>query len=292
MRDVVVAFGRAVLSQLHLRMLLLTLAPFLLSLLLWGLILWLGLQPLIDWTQGFFLQHDGFHMADGMLSWLGMGAIKTVIVPLLAMWVLLPLMILTALIFVGTLAMPVIIRHVAGRRYPALERRRGGSLWGTLGISLWSFGVFLFLWLVTLPLSVVPPFTFLIQPALWGWLTYRVMAYDALAEHADRDEWRRLMREHRWPLLAIGAITGAMGAAPTLLWLGGALSVIFFPILAAGAIWLYVLVFIFTGLWFEHYCLAALARQRAADAGGAATAVLAPVSINVIDNTDKKWHSV
>ena len=290
MRDIVVAFGRAVLSQLHVRMLLLTLVPFLLSLLVWGVVLWLGLQPLIDWTLGFFMEHDGFHVADGVLSWLGLGAIKAVIVPLLAMWVLLPLMILTALLFVGTLAMPVIIRHVASRRYPDLERRRGGSLWGTLRVSLWSFIVFLFLWLVTLPLSVVPPFTFLIQPALWGWLTYRVMAYDALAEHADRDEWRRLVHARRWPLLAIGAVTGAMGAAPTLLWLGGALSVIFFPILAGGAIWLYVLVFVFTGLWFEHYCLAALAQQRAADARGAAAP--APVSYNVIDNTGTTWHSV
>ena len=120
------------------------------------------------------------------------------------------------------------------------------------------------------------------------------MAYDALAEHADRDEWRRLVRRHRWPLLAIGAITGAMGAAPTLLWLGGALSVIFFPILAGGAIWLYVLVFVFTGLWFEHYCLAALAQQRAVEASGAATTMVmqTPVFPHVNDNTDKKWHSV
>jgi arginine exporter protein ArgO len=64
-------------------------------------------------------------------------------------------------------------------------------------------------------------------------------------------------------LLLIGAIAGTMGAAPTLLWLGGALSVIFFPLLAAGAIWLYVLVFVFTGLWFQHYCLEALATHRA-----------------------------
>ena len=55
-----------------------------------------------------------------------------------------------------------------------------------------------------------------------------------------------------------------MGALPTLLWLGGALSVILFPFLAAVAIWLYVLVFIFTGLWFQYYCLDALAKYRAA----------------------------
>jgi fatty acid desaturase len=89
-----------------------------------------------------------------------------------------------------------------------------------------------------------------------------VMAYDALADHASAEERRVLMRTHRWPLLAIGIAAGAMGAAPTLLWLGGALSVILFPLLAGVSIWLYVLVFVFSGLWFQHYLLEALQRQR------------------------------
>jgi hypothetical protein len=265
MRTVLIAFGRALLSQLHFRMLLLTILPFLLSVVLWGVILWFGLQPMIDWLHAYFSDNGGFSTAGNVLDWLGLGAIKTVVVPLIAMWVLLPLMILTALVFVGTMAMPMIARHVSTRHYPALEKRRGGTLWGTLWISTWSFLVFVVLWVITLPLTAIPPLTFIIQPALWGWLTYRVMAYDALAEHAGRQEYQDIVRRHRWPLLLIGAITGAMGAAPTLLWLGGALSVIFFPLLAAGAIWLYVLVFIFTGLWFEHYCLEALAQYRRAD---------------------------
>jgi hypothetical protein len=253
-------------SQLHFRMLLLTILPFFLSVVIWGVILWLGLQPLIDWLHAWFSDNGGFSVAGDVLNWLGLGAIKTVVVPLIAMWVLLPLMILTALVFVGTMAMPIIVKHVGTRQYPELEKRRGGTLWGTLWISAWSFLVFAVLWVVTLPLSAIPPLTFIIQPALWGWLTYRVMAYDALAEHASKPEYERIMRVHRWPLLLIGAIAGAMGAAPTLLWLGGALSVIFFPILAAGAIWMYVLVFVFSGLWFEHYCLAALAQHRQAGA--------------------------
>lgn len=257
------AFGRALWSQLHLRMLLLTFIPFLLSAAIWGLALWLGLQPMIDWLQAWFLAHQGFSTAGQVLNWVGMGAIKTVIVPLLAMWVLLPLMILTALVFVATLALPVVVKHVTYRYYPALEQRHGGTFFG----SLWTFGstfvIFLALWLVTLPLAVIPPFTFVVQPLLWGWLTYRVMAYDALAQHASSAERQALLRLHRWPLLLIGVVTGAMGAAPTLLWLGGALSVILFPLLAAGAIWLYVLVFVFSGLWFQHYCMAALAKYRA-----------------------------
>lgn len=263
MRPVLIAFGRALLSQLHFRMLLLTVMPFIVSLAIWGVLLWLGLQPMIDWLHAWFTANDGFGVAANVLGWFDLGAITSVLVPLIAMWVLLPLMILTALVFVGVLAMPMIVRHVSSRHYPDVERRRGGSIAGSLWIATYSFIIFAVLWLVTLPLSLFPPLTFVIQPLLWGWLTYQVMAYDALAEHADRQEIRDIMRIHRWPLLLIGAVGGAMGAAPTLLWLGGALSVIFFPVLAAGAIWLYVLVFVFTGLWFQHYCLEALAAHRA-----------------------------
>lgn len=267
MRSVLIAFGRAVLSQLHFKMLLLTVLPFILSVVLWGVLLWLGLQPMIDWLHAWFAGNDGFTVASDALEWFGLGAIKTVLVPLIAMWVLLPLMILTALVFVGTMAMPIIVKHVGQGYYPDLEKRRGGSLAGSLWIAIYSFIVFAVLWLVTLPLSFFPPLTFVVQPLLWGWLTYRVMAYDALAEHASVQEYKEIMRIHHWPLLVIGAIAGAMGAAPTLLWLGGALSVIFFPVLAAGAIWLYVLVFVFSGLWFQHYCMEALAMYRAGSLG-------------------------
>lgn len=265
MRPVMTAFGRAVWSQLHFRMLLLSVLPFVLSIVVWGFALWLYLQPMIDGLQAYFIENDGFRFSNDVLMWVGMGALKTVVVPLIAMWILLPLMILTALIFVGVMAMPVIAKHVGSRHYKELEARKGGTFLGSLWTSTSSFVVFLVLWIITLPLSLIPPLTFVIQPVLWGWLTYRVMAYDALADHADAAERKVILRKHRWQLLLIGAMTGAMGAAPTLLWLGGALSVIFFPLLAAGAIWLYVLVFIFSGLWFQHYCMEALKRHRATE---------------------------
>jgi hypothetical protein len=65
--------------------------------------------------------------------------------------------------------------------------------------------------------------------------------------------------------VAIGIVSGAAGAIPGVVWLvGAAISVVLFPFLAAISIWLYVLIFIFTGLWFQYYCLEALARQREA----------------------------
>jgi hypothetical protein len=263
MRTIVVSFWRAALSQLHIKMLLLTLLPFILSLLLWGVVLWLSLQPLIDALQGYFAANDMFGVSGSILNWFSMGALKTVLVPLIAMWALLPLMILTALVFVALFTVPAVVNHVARRHYPHLSRERGGSWWGTLWTSLWCFLVFAGLWTLTLPLLLIPPLNFAIHPLLWGWLTYRVMAYDALAEHASVDERRAILRRHRWPLLAIGTVAGVFGTAPTLLWLGGVMSWFFFPLFAGISIWLFVLVFVFGSLWFQYYCLEALSRHRA-----------------------------
>jgi hypothetical protein len=42
--------------------------------------------------------------------------------------------------------------------------------------------------ILTVPLWLVPPLALVIPPVIWGWLTAQVMTYDALAEHASREE--------------------------------------------------------------------------------------------------------
>lgn len=268
MRAVLRSYGRALLSQFHGHMLVLSIAPFLLALVLWAGLLYAGLQPLIDYVQSQFVRFDGFSYSSGLLVSLGLGVLKTVVVPMIAMLLLLPLMILTALVFIGVAAMPAIGRHVGRRHYQHLEQLHGGSLLGSAGTALGAMLVFILLWLLTLPLYAYPPLAMAVQALLWGWLSCRVMVYDALADYASADERRAILRLHRWPLLAIGVVSGLAGALPGALWLGGpvagTMAVVFFPFLAAASIWLYVLIFIFTGLWFAYYCLAALALLRAA----------------------------
>ncbi len=194
---------------------------------------------------------------------MGMGVLKTIIVPLVAMLLLLPLMILTALVFMGVAAMPAIVSHVSRHQFPALEKKHGGSFMGSLMTNLTGFLIFIPLWLLTLPLFLIAPLAVLAQATLWGWLTSRVMSYDALADHASEDERATLMRTHRRQLQLIGMISGAAGALPGIVWIGGTvLSVVLFPILAALSVWIYVLIFIFTGLWFQYYCLQALEDLR------------------------------
>ena len=267
MKGVMLAWRRALGSQFSGRMLLLSLVPLLLSLTLWGVAMRLGLQPLLDWLRGLFTDYGGFDASNSMLGMVGLGMLKVMVVPLLAIALLLPLMIASSLLFMGIVAMPVIERHVSSRHFPGLERKAGGSFVGSLGINLGSTAVFALLWLLTLPLYAVPPVAWLVQAVLWAWVTSRVMSYDALAAHANPAERQIVMRDGRPALLAIGLASGLAGALPGIAWMGGAvISVVLFPVLAFVSLWLYVMLFLFAGLWFQYYCLQALDDMRARQA--------------------------
>ena len=184
------------------------------------------------------------------------------IVPLIAMWLLLPFMLLTALLFVAFIAMPLINRKVSKRYYPDLEKLKGGGWLSSIWFALLCLVIFILLWLISLPLTLFMHLGLVIQPLLLGWITYRIMAYDALAHHASADERHQILRQHRWQLWSVGVVTGLLGALPGMMWMGGVLSIVFLPVLAAIAIWLYVLVFMFSGLWFQFFCLDALQQLR------------------------------
>ncbi|TDK67340.1 EI24 domain-containing protein [Sapientia aquatica] len=262
MKIVLKSYGRAFLMQFNIGMLLLSLLPSLFALGLWAVVLYYSLQPLIDFLQQLFLENNGFQLAGDVLNFLGLIALKAVIVPLIAMWLLLPFMLLTALLFVAFIAMPLINRKVSKRYYPDLEKLKGGGWLSSIWFALLCLVIFILLWLISLPLTLFMHLGLVIQPLLLGWITYRIMAYDALAHHASADERHQILRQHRWQLWSVGVVTGLLGALPGMMWMGGVLSIVFLPVLAAIAIWLYVLVFMFSGLWFQFFCLDALQQLR------------------------------
>jgi hypothetical protein len=208
MNDLLRSFGRALASALHPRMLWLTFLPFLTATVVWGVILWFSWQTLIGttrvWLESWSFTSTLYHLFD----WLGFAALHTVLAPFIVIAVAIPLIVVTILLLIATLSMPGVIRHLSARQFASLEMRRGGTWYGSLAQALWTTLVCLVLLVVTLPLWLIPPFFALIPPLLWGWLTYRVMTYDALALHASRDERRALVRRYRLPLLLIGVASG------------------------------------------------------------------------------------
>jgi hypothetical protein len=263
MNDLLRSFGRALASVFHPVMLFLTFLPFLLAALVWGGLLYVFWQPLIDtahvWLESWSFTATLYHLFD----WVGLGAMRAVIAPLIVIAVAIPLIVVTVLLLIVALAMPRVIRYLSSRQYAALEMRRGGSWYGSLAYSLVTTLVCLLLMAVALPVClIVPPFFALIPPLLWGWLTYRVMTYDALALHASAEERRALVRRYRLPLLTIGIVSGLLGSLPTAIWISSAWLVVLFPVVAALTIWIYAFILVFTALWFGNYCLRALQRMR------------------------------
>jgi Etoposide-induced protein 2.4 (EI24) len=213
-------------------------------------------------------------------NWLdgqGLGSIKVVLVPLLVIFAATPLLVIACLLLVALMMAPAMVEMVATRRFPALEAKRGGSWWRSVWVSLGSTLVALVILIVSIPLWFIPPIILVLPPLIWGWLTYRVMTFDALSLHASPAESRELVKAHRGPLLVMGLICGYLGAAPGLVWASGAVFVVFFPFLVPVAIWLYTLVFAFSSLWFTHYCLQALTDMRAS-AAEHETQVVQPVT--------------
>ena len=256
------SFWRAVAYCLHPRVIVLSFLPLLIMGVLSlgvGYFYW---DAAVDWV---FLRLESWGLLKSVWDWLqsmGAGNLKTVVAPLVVIFAITPVVVVLSLLIVALLMAPALVSLVAQRRFPELERKKGGSL---LAGVLWSLGstlLALVALLVSIPLWLVPPLILILPPLIWGWLTYRVMTFDALAGHANRNERRELFRRHRLWLLAMGVISGYLGAAPSILWASGALFAAAFVLLVPLAIWIYTLVFAFSALWFAHYCLAALEQLR------------------------------
>jgi CysZ protein len=221
----------------HPRMLWLMLWPMLIALTVWGIV-------------GFFIGAD---LATRMAGWLQRGldyalawtqldlttASKVGALVLLFI-AFVPLVYLTALFILSLFGMQKMVDYVASRSYPALERRKGGGVAGTGWNSLVAFGGLVFFFLLSIPLWLVPPLWPIIPLVILAWVNQRLLRYDALAEHADPEEMRRIFSVRRGPLYVLGLLLGLAAYVPLL---GFFAPVIF-------------------GLAFIHYLLGVLEEHR------------------------------
>lgn len=262
MKMILDAFWRATAYCLHPRVIALSLLPVLVMA---GLAVLLGYffwESSVASVNAWLMGSDWLSRGIGWLESMGAGGLKAAIAPLLVIALATPVVVMGSLLLVAFLMTPAMVHLVAQRRFEELEKKQGGSLIMSL---LWTFGAVLaalLALLASIPLWFIPPLVLVVPPLIWGWLTYRVMAFDALAVHASAEERREIFKQHRLQLLGMGLITGFLGAAPTLLWASGVMFVVLAPIMVILAVWVYTLVFAFSSLWFAHFCLSALADLR------------------------------
>lgn len=270
MGAVIDAFWRAAAYCLHPRVIALSFLPLIITIaaaLGLGYFFWDeavdGLRQQLETWAWVNLVYSG-------LQTIGLGNLRSVLAPAMLLFLCIPFIIMACLLMVALFMTPAMVSLVGERRFARLERKKGASLLTSI---LWSLGSTLAACValaLSLPLWLVPPLVLILPPLIWGWLSYRVMAFDCLADHASVQERQLILHERRLPLLFMGLFTGYLGALPSVLWASGAMFIAMAPVLLPLAIWIYTLIFAFSSLWFSHYCLAVLEQSRVAAAQAAA----------------------
>ena len=238
MRDAVTALTRAAGNLFDPRIIAIVFLPMLISVALWTLLAWLFWGA---WTGGIAAAMGSTTVAGWLQSWSATWIIDytAVLVVLIA---ILPAMFVTALLITEMVAMPVIVKFVAGRYHPDLQRAAGGTLAGSITNAASGITVFAVLWIVTLPLWLTGIGAVLAPVLTSAYLSQRLFRYDALAEHASPEEFAQLVRTARGDLFLLGILVSLL---------------LYVPVVN-------LLVPVLGGLAFTQFCMRRLATMRRA----------------------------
>lgn len=198
-------------NLLHPRMLWLMVWPMLVALVAWGAV------AVAFWTR------IALWLAELMQRWLepAAGFVRldfgdaTLIAAHVVLFLLfVPLVYITALFILGVFGMQKMVDHVAARSFPALERRRGGAAAGSAWNGMVAIAGMGAMFLVSLPLWLLPPLWPLIPVVILSWGNQRLLRYDALAEHADGQEMALIFRGRRTGMYLLGLLLALAAYVP------------------------------------------------------------------------------
>ena len=225
------------------RILWLMLWPVLVATALWGVVVIAFWAQLVVWLSG--VLQRWISTATFFINWDAAG-VALLAAKIVVVLMLVPLVQLTALLILGTFGMETMVNHVAERRFADVQRRRGGSLAGSLWNSAIALLGMLGLFALSLPLWLFPPLWPMIPVAVMGWVNQRVLRYDALAEHALALEMQQIFARRRVTLYVLGVVLALLAYVPVVGF--------FAPVLF--------------GLTFIHYLLGELKALRGAPIEG------------------------
>lgn len=238
MKDILLAYARAVKSLTERGVLWHLIWPSLVAAVVWlgiGIAFW---QPMVDAVMAFIGSWD---WAASKMDTSELGAAFVLVVVKISLAVLfLPLVYVTAALIVAVFALPLMLEKVAVSRYADLEMRKGGTMSGSAVNAVVAVLLFVVALLVSLPFWLIPGVGLVVSLLLTAWMNKKAFGYDALMLHADKAEMSRLRARHSGAMLGLGVGCALLAYVPIVN--------LFAPA--------------FCGLAFVHYLLEALRRDR------------------------------
>jgi CysZ protein len=205
------ALLRAIGSLAHVRMLWLMIWPVVLALVVWITLAVLYWGQILHWAD-VQLHHSAVY--EWTISIWPLRLLVASFGWLLLIFSFVPLVLMTAVLIIGVVAMPAMAAHVGNREYPELARRKGGTAASSLWNAFLALALFFLAGAVTLPLWLLPLLWPVLPVVLFGWFNQRVYRYDALAEHASAEEIDKIVSRHRGELFLLGIALAIIGHIP------------------------------------------------------------------------------
>lgn len=201
----------AFVSLVNRRMLWLMVWPVLVSLVFWGIagfLLWVKTAVWISTQLG--------RLAQPLTAWVPFDFSGITLFSAHVMLILLfvPLVYLTALLILGIFGMDAMVEHVASRHYPALLRKHGGGTASSVWNGVVALCGMVLLFLVTLPLLLIPPLWAIVPVAVMGWVNQKILRYDAVAGHASGEEMAQIFSNRRGSLYLLGLALALIAYVP------------------------------------------------------------------------------
>jgi CysZ protein len=212
MSSVIASFMRAFGDLFARRIIGLLLLPPLGSLALWGLLTWFFWD---HWKSAVLTVLSTTTVAGWLDGW-GATWVIDYASAMAVLVTIIPLAYITALVITEIWVMPKVLAFVAGRHFPQLARRHGGTLSGSLLNSLAGIAVFAMLWILTLPLWLTGAGAVLAPVLTSAYLMQRVFRYDCVAEHASGEELDVLARRGRGERYVLGVALSLLLYVPVL----------------------------------------------------------------------------
>ena len=208
------AFRRALVSQLHPKMLFALFLPFIIALLGAIVLLWGFWGPLTDWLNAELAGWGVINTVDQWMLGIGLFSLHLILVPMMAVGILLPLAGILGLVIAAIFVMPLVLKHLEKREYQGLTRQ--GEMSTALGIwnAVWVGGLFVIGWLLTMPLWLFPPFPILLPLFWWAFAFTRMLRVDAVIEHASAAERKIIWKRHNGKYWLMGGILALLNLFP------------------------------------------------------------------------------
>jgi len=189
---------------LHPKILFYSLIPILLA----GLLLAVAFYLLHTQIEGYFV------MIANYIPFVSAEWVQAISESFLGLFIVYEFWIMTALVLVGLISDKIV--DFINDKYYHLEKKGFGTLAGSIMIALKANALFLFLFILTSPLLLVPGLNIVVHVFLWMVMLKAPMYYDACAFYASKAQYKAIEKKHKKGLRFITLLSASLLLIPFL----------------------------------------------------------------------------